>query len=302
MAADALAQRSANDLASVTPTHLRFISARISLAGELPPTASTGAPADASKVEFYGKSLQELIMLAYHVKIYQISGPDWLGDKRFDVEATLPEGTTADEVPAMLRTMLEDRFKLVARREMKNRAVLVLKVAKGGPKLRTAIATVGVSGATGGPGLTRETPVGAMRISDNGHDGSTLTFTSISMDGLAEVLTYLLHGGYDNGLALKNVTEDEDVWQVVVNDTGLKGTYQVSINSSLVGSIAETRIMDDTFGSSETSTRDVLGPAQAIDEGDPMTFASLARQGLEVKRESARMEVLVVSHAEKRPE
>ena len=67
---------------------------------------------DAARVDFSDVSLAELIRAAYRVKLYQISGPDWMTTSRFDVVAKLPEGAKSDQVPEMLRTLLEERFHL----------------------------------------------------------------------------------------------------------------------------------------------------------------------------------------------
>jgi len=253
-------------------------------------------------VKLYARSRQELIMLAYNVKIYQLSGPDWLPDKRFDIVATMPDGASVGDVPAMLQALLEDRFKLVAHRETKNRAILALKVAKSGPNLLSvAVPQTGRNRSSNPLERTTRTPAGPIGITTNGHDGSTLTFSSATMDGLAEILTYLLHGGYDNLLAGRNVTEAEGDWQVVVNETGLKGEYQLAVNSSLIAPTIESRIADDIGGSSPITTHDTLGPAKAIDEGDPMTYSSLQRLGLELERSSVKAEMPVIRHAEKNP-
>jgi uncharacterized protein (TIGR03435 family) len=50
---------------------------------------------------------------AYGIKSTpQIEGPDWLWEERYDIDATLPEGASREQVPAMLRGLLADRFKL----------------------------------------------------------------------------------------------------------------------------------------------------------------------------------------------
>ena len=61
-----------------------------------------------------------------------------LSAQRFDVLAKMPEGTTKEQVPEMLRTLLAERFKLTIHRETKDHAVYALVVAKGGPKMKEA--------------------------------------------------------------------------------------------------------------------------------------------------------------------
>jgi uncharacterized protein (TIGR03435 family) len=85
--------------------------------------------------------LEWIIERAYNLQAPQIAGPDWLGDERFDIDAKLPEGASAEQVPAMVRTLLAERFQLAAHIQNKEIPALVLTVAKGGPKM--ALATDG---------------------------------------------------------------------------------------------------------------------------------------------------------------
>jgi uncharacterized protein (TIGR03435 family) len=72
--------------------------------------------------------------MAYRLKLYQISGPDWIGTDRFDVAATLPEGSLPAQAPDMMQALLEERFQLRFHRESKEFPVYAL-VTKGELKL-----------------------------------------------------------------------------------------------------------------------------------------------------------------------
>lgn len=106
-------------------------------AGRLP---KIGPEIGASRATYTYMSLADLIALAYKVRNYQINGPDWLGNERFDIEATIPEGATKDDAPAMLRALLEERFKLVAHQAQEEHMVLALVVGKSGPKMKESSA------------------------------------------------------------------------------------------------------------------------------------------------------------------
>jgi uncharacterized protein (TIGR03435 family) len=57
--------------------------------------------------------LQSLITVAYQVKDFQITGgPGWIDADKFDVNAVASENVPADQVMLMLRSLLEERFKL----------------------------------------------------------------------------------------------------------------------------------------------------------------------------------------------
>jgi uncharacterized protein (TIGR03435 family) len=80
--------------------------------------------------------LNWIIGEAYRVPNRQISGlPDGMETEPYDIEAKAERPVKRDQMMLMLRSLLEDRFKLVVRRETKEISARVLVVAKGGPKL-----------------------------------------------------------------------------------------------------------------------------------------------------------------------
>lgn len=81
--------------------------------------------------------LKMLIGLAYNVKTFEISGgPAWIDSDGYDITAKAADANVGvEQMRPMLRTLLEDRFKLKVHREKKEVPVYALMVAKGGPKL-----------------------------------------------------------------------------------------------------------------------------------------------------------------------
>ena len=69
-----------------------------------------------------------------------IGGPDWMESDRFDVMASMPQGTTAPEMIAMARSLLAERFGLRVHREERELPVYLMRVARSdgklGPKIR----------------------------------------------------------------------------------------------------------------------------------------------------------------------
>jgi uncharacterized protein (TIGR03435 family) len=110
--------------------------------------AHVGMKIDAARVDIGSMSLEELIRVAFRVKPYQVSGPDWMASVRFDVLAKLPEGASAEQVPEMLQALLAERFKLTVHRESKEHAVYALVVGKNGPKLKEAAPDADTPAAT----------------------------------------------------------------------------------------------------------------------------------------------------------
>lgn len=79
-------------------------------------------------------SLKAAIRWAYGVLDYQVSGPGWLSDNRFDIQATTAAAVSEPQMRARLQTLLADRFKLQVHHTTKELSVYALVVAKDGPK------------------------------------------------------------------------------------------------------------------------------------------------------------------------
>jgi uncharacterized protein (TIGR03435 family) len=125
IAATVLAQQPAFEVVSIKPRD--------------PNTRPAPPSADAGMVRYPNVTLKTLISRAYGVPPYRIDGPGWLDDfnnNSFTFSAKLPEGATREQVPAMLQTMLAERFELKIHRESKLQSVYVLVVGKDGPKLK----------------------------------------------------------------------------------------------------------------------------------------------------------------------
>src|SRR5258705_12997729 len=88
MAVAALGQQLVFEVASIRSAEA--ITPAMVQAGKL----HVGMKIDAGKVDIGYLSLHELIPMAYEVKAFQLTGPDWLSAQRFDILAKLPEGAT----------------------------------------------------------------------------------------------------------------------------------------------------------------------------------------------------------------
>jgi uncharacterized protein (TIGR03435 family) len=284
-------------------------------AGNMP---KIGARVDGSRAEYTYMPLKDLIAAAYKVKAYQVTGPDWLANQRFDIQAKLPDGASKDDVPQMLQALLEERFKMVAHRETKEHPVLALVVAKGGPKLQPSPEAVPIDeDAPLKPGeMKMDTPEGPVRLTANKDGSGTMNmgkkgtvsfrmdgnrtdlssmsmhmeFSQVTMEGFAETLTQLsqqLNGG--TGRQVKDMTE-------------LKGNYQVSLNIGLGDLIAMARAqgMDVPAGVGAPATPP--GTVAASDpSGGATLFEAVAALGLKLEPSKAQVEQIVIDHVEKTP-
>jgi uncharacterized protein (TIGR03435 family) len=87
-------------------------------------------------------TIETCIKWAYGVQRAQVSGPGMLRQDRYDITAKYEGTATLDEMKAMMRTLLTERFALVFHREKKELRSFGLVVAKGGvkPALKQATA------------------------------------------------------------------------------------------------------------------------------------------------------------------
>ena len=86
-------------------------------------------------------TLKDLIQFAYNIRPSQISGgPHWCESEAYDITAKTAGAPSSDQLHAMMRTLLEDRFQLKIRRETRELPVYFLVVTKRGPALPEAAA------------------------------------------------------------------------------------------------------------------------------------------------------------------
>jgi uncharacterized protein (TIGR03435 family) len=154
------------------------------------------------RFELRGATMLDLIGIAYGVEpAMVVGGPTWLTVDKFDVIAKAPSASASEEnLQAMLKTLLADRFKLAAHQDTKDMPAYVLTVGKGGAKLHPA--------ASPGP---RKTSRGEGDPSINNH----LKCESFSMADLAEMLPQFARNWVDHP---------------VVDKTGLNGSFDFQLD------------------------------------------------------------------------
>jgi uncharacterized protein (TIGR03435 family) len=301
------------DVASVRPSpplDLAKLQADMQ-AGKMP---NFGAHLDGLRAEYNYMSLKELIVYAYKVKPIQISGPDWLATQRFDIVARLPEGSTKDDAPAMLKALLEDRFKLRVHLANSDQPVFGLVVAKGGPKMKDSPELPAIDeDAPLKPGETKlDMPDGPARlvrdpknpVAGTVYMGTRGSYTQ-SFDLKSQSL--LIDG---KGISMAGFTDLlNQVMQIggsgarqVVDQTGLTGHYEVELRLSLADLTAAARAQGaDIPGAPPPPTPG--GPAEAADPGGggSTIFQSVQALGLRLEATKASVQQLVVESMEKAP-
>jgi len=105
---------------------------------------TTGMPppiTDPGLVNYPNVSLAGVLSRAYDVKPLQIVGPEWLRNDRFSIIAKVPADAPKGQVPAMLQTLLAQRFGLKVHWETRQEQGYSLVVGKTGARLtKSAVA------------------------------------------------------------------------------------------------------------------------------------------------------------------
>jgi len=258
-------------------------------------------------------SLQLLILNAYSIKPYQISGPDWLYSQRFEINATLPEGGSKDQVPGMLQALLEDRFKLTAHLEKKDQPVYALVVPeKENLKLLKGDETVYADAKP----LSPTHPISTKRDGDSNIviDSRNGMVTRSRIDATGDTLMVRLE------ILKTSMSAFADQLTVlmdrpVVDATGLKDSYRMTLD--LPWDVYRNALMStmpaDLAAASGIARNPFSGPAgasaqatgapsgNASDPPGKAVFAAIEKVGLKLDSRKAPIETFVIEHLEKNP-
>jgi uncharacterized protein (TIGR03435 family) len=275
-----------------------------------------GANIDNRRAEYKYLDLKTLLTYAYGVKPYQITGPDWMATTRFDIVAKMPDGSTKDDAPQMLQSLLEDRFRLTVHRTSAEHPILALVAGKGGPKLKASAGkplAIDESEPLKPGEMKMDGPEGPLRVQVDMATGSSvidmglkgkmsykvvpatqtmrLEFSMTTMGGFADMLTqmFTLLGGAGG--------------RQVMDMTGIKGNYDGSLELSLMDMLAMARAQGmDIPGAAGGPGGPGNGPAVASDPGGGSSLADAVQSmGLKLESRKAMVDQLIVDHVEKTP-
>jgi uncharacterized protein (TIGR03435 family) len=121
-----------------TPLQFEVASVRPRPASATSYSGETGGPgtSDPGQITWSGASLKWLLVTAYDVKPYQISGPAWLDSQGYMIVAKVPQGATKEQVKLMWQNLLETRFGVVVHHESKVFQAEEMTLANGASKLK----------------------------------------------------------------------------------------------------------------------------------------------------------------------
>jgi len=192
------------------------------------PFVRTG-PVRGGRYEVKNATVVDLIRIAYDFSPDKVlGGPSWLEMDRYDVIAKVPADSTPEMNKLMLQALLEDRFKLVVRKETKPLSTYALTVGKK-PQLKEAAGTEEPGcrpQSTSAPGAE-----GAMRIITGTPDGKTTTIDlgpGMTIHYMCRNMTMAAFAAGLRGMMGANVGTNP-----VLDETGLKGNWNFDVKWSM---------------------------------------------------------------------
>jgi uncharacterized protein (TIGR03435 family) len=188
----------------------------------------------------HNRTLKRLIAMAWNVDDGAVTGgPGWADSEGYDINAKIPAEYpkwTPEQFSHMMQALLADRFRLAIHRETRQVPGYALVTARNGPKLAPA------------------------KPADNGSDFSShnlhLKATNVTMELLA-----------------RRLSRDRDIAKIVVDRTGLKGTFDFELD---------------------------WAPAQAESADHPAIFTAIQEQlGLRLESAKVPIEAVVIDRVER---
>jgi uncharacterized protein (TIGR03435 family) len=231
----------------------------------------TGGPGskDPGRITCTNQGLGGLIAMAYKVSVFRISGLK-APYPSFDIIAKVPAGATRSQITRMWQNLLAGRFHLAVHWETKDVPAYVLTVAKGGLKAKESAEQL--DSDAGEPSIPRAPakldkegfPVVAPggSLVLYGDSAARFVASSCSMKELAVWLE-------------RRLAADTQANRPVVDATGLNGKYDLKM----------------MFAFGNDAPGDVPSLPKALE----------SQLGLRLEQKQARIEFLLVDHAEKSP-
>ena len=255
-----------------------------------------------ARIDLRAATLGDMVVLAYRLKPYQLIGPDWIRQERYDVQATYPPGATKEQMPEMLQALLADRFTLKVRRETRPLGAYELIVEKTGHALQPATPApaepaplapnekaLNVGGqelriGANGKSAAVSTPDGAMRIAMGDGGMMRLQIDRMTMSGFADLLTTF-------------------AGKPVVDRTGLTDRYQIPLEIRQEDVLAMARAQAQTLGIGlPPGAPGGGGAGAAADPGGASSVISAVRKlGLRLESRDVPFDIVVVESAERVP-
>jgi uncharacterized protein (TIGR03435 family) len=227
-----------------------------------PDARPTGWTETDESVRFTGPLLL-IVARAYDVTyIGCLVEPSWLTSEFYVLSAKLPEGSTKEQIPAMLRQLLAERLHFAAHRENRDSPIYALVVDKGGLKLQRPQVDASVTTTSG-----RQFPFTA------GYFAGTVHLNGrASLAKMAEMIS-------------------PEMGRRVVDMTGTEGEFEIHLDAALPNVAADA----------EPAKEITLPNGTKLSSDAPSIFNAIQKLGLRLEPRRAPLEYVVVDAVEKDP-
>jgi uncharacterized protein (TIGR03435 family) len=230
-------------------------------------------PTPGGRLNITNMTLKELIVIAWNVQPYEISGgPPWLDSARYDITAKAENSFKEGELRRMLQSLLSDRFQLTIHRETKELPVYALTLARKDGKL--------------GPGLT-ETKEGACTPPD---PSKPLPPPGPGVSAPCGGFMMQVRALKASSIPIGQITAplSRFLGRRVIDKTGLTGKYDINLE----------------WTPDETQVAQMILPPDApkpsVDPAGPSIFTAVQEQlGLKLESQKGPVEIIVIDRAEK---
>lgn len=268
-----------------------------------------GTP-DPGQITYTNVSIKNVMMNAYNVKGYQISGPDWLESQRFDIMAKVPQGTTQEQFRLMLQNLLAERFKLTLHHQSKDLPMYALVVGKGGHKMKESEDPApGSVPNAGGPNGAPPPPDGAFgRGAGGGPVMGKDGFPRLPPGGRGAIMMMGMNGKMRmqmNGQTMSGLVDmlANQLGRPVVDMTELKARYDIILEFAPdEGQMPMMRGVMPPPGAVEGGGGPGGGAASPDGQSGPTIFSAVQEQlGLKLEARKGPVDLLVIDNLEKVP-
>jgi uncharacterized protein (TIGR03435 family) len=265
-----------------------------------------GSP-DPGQISYSNVTLKNVLRLAYNVKGYQLSGPNWLDSERYDIVAKIPKGATKEQFQVMLQNLLAERFKLKIHRETKELPIYALVVAKGGLKMKETPKDETVQDLAGGPPPAGAGPgpnAGEPQIK-MGKDGMPQMPKGGFGGGRGGMMMMVNNGRMRLQASKQPVTQiaemlGNQLGRPVVDQTGLTANYDFTLDFAPDESMRMPGMMGGMPPGHGPEGGE--GAAPASDSNGPSLTTALQEQlGLKLESKKGPIDLIVIDNLEKTP-
>ncbi len=228
-----------------------------------------------------GCTLATLVRTAFNLQKYQFPGQAALGTGTFEVSAKIPDGATTADVPAMLQSLLKERFAFASHYQEKAMRGYHLTVAKGGPKLKESDGEARPAAPSRGWQEQGHAHTGTVNFGGQ----STFRASNQTTADLAQIVS-------------------EQLGVPVDDQTNLKGKYDIALNWTGTAAPSSGGHGEGGFGGAGHGDHGGGGapPARREETGATIFEALQSQLGLKlVQADQATARILIVDHAERVP-